>query len=55
MQAAQSQQPITLVCKAVDSSYNNQPESNAPIWNLRGCLTNAWHKVPIKIEPKKDK
>ena len=53
--AAASKEPLTLVCKAVDSSYNNQPESNAPIWNLRGCLTNGWHKVPIKIEDSKKK
>lgn len=34
-----------LVCKAVDSSYNSQPDGAANIWNLRGLLNNAWHRV----------
>ena len=49
-EGAAQQGDVTLVCKAVDSSYNSQPDSVAPIWNLRGCLTNAWHRVPIKVE-----
>jgi sulfite oxidase len=46
---------ITLVCKAIDSSYNSQPETWAPIWNLRGCLSNAWHRVPLNIQTDKPK
>ena len=41
------QQAVQLCCKAVDDSYNVQPDSTAPIWNLRGCLSNAWHRVNI--------
>lgn len=41
---------IKLVCKAVDSDYNTQPESPDAIWNLRGVLNNAWHEVHVKIE-----
>jgi sulfite oxidase len=41
------QQTVQLCCKAVDDSYNVQPDSTAPIWNLRGCLSNAWHRVNI--------
>eukprot|EP01114_Cavostelium_apophysatum_P016568 TRINITY_DN4743_c0_g1_i1.p1 TRINITY_DN4743_c0_g1~~TRINITY_DN4743_c0_g1_i1.p1 ORF type:complete len:587 (+),score=108.53 TRINITY_DN4743_c0_g1_i1:53-1813(+) len=40
---------LDIVCKAVDSSYNVQPESLAPIWNLRGVLTNAWHHVKVQV------
>lgn len=36
-----------LCCKAVDESYNVQPDTAAPIWNLRGCLSNAWHRVNV--------
>ncbi|KAK7915447.1 hypothetical protein WMY93_011208 [Mugilogobius chulae] len=41
---------MEVVCKAVDSSYNVQPDSILPIWNLRGVLSNAWHRVKVKIE-----
>lgn len=36
-----------LVCKAIDSAYNSQPDGAANIWNLRGLLNNAWHRVSI--------
>ena len=39
-----------LVCKAVDTSYNVQPDSPGPIWNLRGCLSNAWHRVNVHVK-----
>ncbi|XP_023689510.1 sulfite oxidase, mitochondrial [Paramormyrops kingsleyae] len=42
-------QELEIICKAVDSSYNVQPDSMAPIWNLRGVLSNAWHRVKVKI------
>ena len=35
--------------KAVDSSYNVQPESFEHIWNLRGVLSNAYSKVTYNI------
>lgn len=41
------QHVVQLCCKAVDDSYNVQPDTTAPIWNLRGCLSNAWHRVNI--------
>ncbi|CAG11757.1 unnamed protein product, partial [Tetraodon nigroviridis] len=42
-------QELEIVCKAVDSSYNVQPDSVLPIWNLRGVLSNAWHRVRVKV------
>ena len=39
-----------LVCKAVDASYNVQPDTSGPIWNLRGCLSNAWHRIHVHIK-----
>ena len=41
---------MEIVCKAVDSSCNTQPESVGPVWNLRGVLNNAWHRVKVNIE-----
>nr|XP_002125613.2 sulfite oxidase-like [Ciona intestinalis] len=38
-----------ITCKAIDSSYNCQPEWIGPIWNLRGFLTNAWHRVKVTV------
>ncbi|XP_026163859.1 sulfite oxidase, mitochondrial [Mastacembelus armatus] len=42
-------QELEIVCKAVDNSYNVQPDTFLPIWNLRGLLSNAWHRVKVKI------
>ncbi|KAJ5088901.1 hypothetical protein N7456_012517 [Penicillium angulare] len=36
-----------VVVKAVDEAYNSQPDSHGPIWNFRGVLANAWHRVRI--------
>nr|XP_012141398.1 PREDICTED: probable sulfite oxidase, mitochondrial [Megachile rotundata] len=41
---------MEIWAKAVDASYNVQPESFKNIWNLRGFLCNAYHKVQIKLE-----
>ncbi|XP_063982635.1 sulfite oxidase [Diachasmimorpha longicaudata] len=41
---------VEIWAKAVDSSYNVQPESFQNIWNLRGLLCNAYHRVKVKIQ-----
>lgn len=43
------QKELNIVCKAVDDSYNVQPDTMAPIWNLRGVLSNAWHRVHVHV------
>ena len=43
---------VELCCKAVDRSYNVQPETAGPIWNLRGCLSNAWHRINVNFTNK---
>ena len=40
---------VQLVCKAVDDSYNVQPETFGPIYNARGVLSNAWHRLNVKV------
>lgn len=41
---------LFIQCKAVDSSYNVQPDNVEPIWNLRGVLNNAWHKIEVNLD-----
>ena len=45
---------MKIVAKAVDTSFNTQPEEFAPIWNIRGVLSNAWPKVNVKIQNDED-
>ncbi|KAK7086564.1 hypothetical protein SK128_028013 [Halocaridina rubra] len=45
-----NQSNIQLCVKAVDSQYNTQPENFENIWNLRGVLANAYHRVNVKIQ-----
>ena len=40
---------VEIWAKAVDSQCNTQPESFKNIWNLRGFLGNAYHRVKIDI------
>ncbi|GAE00040.1 hypothetical protein MYCGRDRAFT_101503 [Paecilomyces variotii No. 5] len=44
----------SLVVKAVDEAYNTQPERFEPIWNFRGLLGNAWHRVEARWEGVKE-
>lgn len=41
---------VEIWAKAVDSSYNCQPEKFENIWNLRGVLSNAYHRVKVEIK-----
>uniref|UniRef100_A0A0N5BRX7 sulfite oxidase n=1 Tax=Strongyloides papillosus TaxID=174720 RepID=A0A0N5BRX7_STREA len=40
---------LTIICKATDRQYNTQPETASGIWNVRGLLHNAWHRVKINL------
>ena len=37
----------TVVVKATDDAYNTQPESHKGIYNVRGNLATAWHRVRV--------
>ncbi|CEG47248.1 sulfite mitochondrial-like isoform x1 [Plasmopara halstedii] len=41
---------LDIMCKAIDASYNVQPDTIAPIWNMRGVLNNAWHRVHVEVK-----
>lgn len=36
-----------FLVKAVDESYNTQPDSFAPHYNFKGNLATGWHRVPV--------
>uniref|UniRef100_A0A336LNS1 sulfite oxidase n=1 Tax=Culicoides sonorensis TaxID=179676 RepID=A0A336LNS1_CULSO len=40
---------VTIWAKAVDSNYNVQPESFENIFNFRGVLSNAYHKIKVNL------
>eukprot|EP01127_Copromyxa_protea_P009923 TRINITY_DN237_c0_g1_i1.p1 TRINITY_DN237_c0_g1~~TRINITY_DN237_c0_g1_i1.p1 ORF type:complete len:543 (-),score=130.22 TRINITY_DN237_c0_g1_i1:182-1810(-) len=42
-------QKVELCVKAVNSAYDSQPEKPDALWNLRGVLSNAWHRVNVVI------
>ncbi|XP_069761634.1 sulfite oxidase, mitochondrial isoform X2 [Narcine bancroftii] len=46
------QKNMEIICKAVDNQYNVQPDTVAPIWNLRGVLNNSWSRVKVTIKSK---
>ncbi|KAJ3254848.1 hypothetical protein HDU77_003910 [Chytriomyces hyalinus] len=39
---------VEIVCKAVDTSYNEQPEKMESVYNVRGVLVSAWHRVKVE-------
>lgn len=41
---------VEIWSKAVDSAYNTQPESVQNIWNLRGVLSNAYHRIRVNLK-----
>jgi sulfite oxidase len=41
---------LHLVCKAVDSSYNTQPDSFDGIYNARGVLVSAWQRIKASLD-----
>eukprot|EP00501_MAST-03F_sp_TOSAG23-6_P001925 GSMAST32.ASY1.ANO1.2005.1 assembled CDS len=41
---------VELCVRAIDESFNTQPENPASIWNLRGILNNSWDRVNIIVD-----
>ncbi|CAH1640008.1 unnamed protein product [Spodoptera littoralis] len=44
------QKEIELWAKATDSNFNTQPERFDDIWNIRGLLSNAYHRIKVQIK-----
>jgi sulfite oxidase len=45
-------QDIVLTSKALNSSWNVQPDKMEPNWNSHGCCVNHWYRVPVTLCPK---
>lgn len=39
-----------LVVRAWDSAANSQPETIASVWNFKGYVNNAWHRIKITLK-----
>ncbi|MCY3796180.1 MAG: sulfite oxidase [Chloroflexi bacterium] len=39
-----------IVVRAWDSAANSQPETIASVWNFKGYVNNAWHRVKITLK-----
>jgi sulfite oxidase len=42
--------PCELIVRAWDVLQRTQPEAIAPIWNFKGYMNNAWHRVRIMVQ-----
>ena len=40
---------LNIVCRAFDVAHNSQPENVADIWNQRGLLHNAYHRISVHV------
>lgn len=40
----------TLVVRASDSNGSTQPDTIDSIWNFRGYMNNAWHRINITVQ-----
>jgi sulfite oxidase len=38
------------VARAYDTAANAQPERLESVWNFKGYMNNAWHRVPIRAD-----
>jgi sulfite oxidase len=41
--------PCELVCRAWDSAAQTQPEDPGHVWNFKGYMNNAWHRVRVSV------
>lgn len=46
-QLADISESAEIVVRAWDSATNTQPESAASLWNFKGYMNNAWHRVRL--------
>ncbi|CAF1193172.1 unnamed protein product [Rotaria sordida] len=42
--------PFDIICRAMDTHTNSQPDTPLGIWNIRGLMNNAWHKITLQID-----
>jgi len=37
-----------VICRAWDAAANTQPEAVRDVWNFKGYMNNAWHRVSVQ-------
>ncbi|CAF1149648.1 unnamed protein product [Adineta steineri] len=42
--------PFDVMCRAMDTHANSQPDTPLGIWNIRGVMNNSWHKITLQID-----
>ncbi|XP_065085218.1 sulfite oxidase, mitochondrial [Ochlerotatus camptorhynchus] len=47
---AKAGQKLEVWSRAVDDSYNSQPETFKNIWNLRGVVGNAYSRIKVEVK-----
>ena len=45
------EKPFEIVCRAMDVHSNAQPDTPLGIWNVRGVMNNAWHRISLQLDP----
>ena len=38
-----------IACRAWDSAAQTQPEHAAHLWNFKGYMNNAWHRIRLSV------
>jgi sulfite oxidase len=41
--------PAALIVRAWDSAAQTQPEQLETVWNSKGYMNNAWHRVAVRV------
>lgn len=39
-----------IIARAFDDGNFSQPEDIATVWNFKGYMNNAWHKLPVSVK-----
>jgi sulfite oxidase len=42
--------PFEIVCRAMDTHSNAQPDTPLGIWNIRGLMNNSWHRITLQVD-----
>lgn len=42
---------LELCSKALNTSWNVQPQNAEPNYNAHGCCVNHWYRVPVTVDP----
>ncbi len=39
-----------IIARAIDEKNNKQPKDISEVWNFKGYMNNAWHRINIQVE-----